>query len=280
MEYLNKRGIKYFVPSPDKTLDIFQIFGVGVQEEMRPCIVNRPQGTNDWLFMYFYEPVKIKVGGIVKDFPAGSLMIWEEKDGHYYGNHEKLWKHSWLHCKGNEVGQMLHEQAIVPGHPIFINNPSALENYLMIIFTEISCYKNPDRKILINLFENFLKEIKRSSGTDKKELRQIPLRMQRIKNYIDANPYLRIRLGKLAEMACLSIPHFSAEFKKTFGVSPGEYAISVKMQNARYLLLDQNLSISEIAEEVGFKNLFQFSKSFKNRFGKSPKAFRNSQKPQ
>lgn len=46
------------------------------------------------------------------------------------------------------------------------------------------------------------------------------------------------------------------------------------MNQATYLLRDHNRRIGEIAEAVGYSDLFTFSKMFKRHFGMSPKKFR------
>ncbi len=57
--------------------------------------------------------------------------------------------------------------------------------------------------------------------------------------------------------------------------SPINYLIGVRLRQARYLLLDRQLQISEIARRVGYDDLFHFSKLFKKHFGLSPRALRN-----
>lgn len=272
-----KTGIKYFRPLKDKSLKIFQVFGVGIREEMRPCIVNRPQGTGDRLFMYFHDNVKIKVGNEIKDFAPGTLMIWDDGAGHYYGNPDIKWRHSWIHCKGRWIKELLKELDLVPEQTMSVSDPAPMENYLMMLFGEISKASGiPNEKILFNLFENFLREIKRSSNRERETQHHIPENILKAKTFLDSAPFAPTTLKKLANISCLSIPHFSAEFKKAFGISPIEYAISLKMQHAKYLLLDHNLSITEVADSVGYKDIFQFSKNFKKRFGSSPKSFRES----
>ncbi|OGV46993.1 MAG: hypothetical protein A2017_02165 [Lentisphaerae bacterium GWF2_44_16] len=266
------KTVKYFVPFPDKNSRKFNVSGAGVQEIMRPCIVNRPNGTNDWLFMFFYEPVKIKIKDEIRDFPENSLMIWSKDDGHLYGNHSIQWKHSWIHCYGEIIPKLLKELNIKIRNPIFIKDPSAFEKYILSIYSEITCYKNPDRKILQNLFENFLREISRSSARQKEP--GIPQRILSVKRFMDQHSDQRLTLKKLAGMASLSVPHFCSEFKKYIHTAPMEYIIGTRLEQAKYLLLDHNMTISEAAAKVGYNDIFHFSKIFKKHFGRSPRNLR------
>ena len=59
------------------------------------------------------------------------------------------------------------------------------------------------------------------------------------------------------------------------GTSPSRYLTDLRMQKAKKLLLDSQLSIKEIAARVGYPDPFHFSKSFKNAVGMSPAQFRD-----
>ena len=39
--------------------------------------------------------------------PPDSLMIWPRAAGHYYGNPDKAWNHSWTHCDGTAILRLL-----------------------------------------------------------------------------------------------------------------------------------------------------------------------------
>jgi AraC-like DNA-binding protein len=64
------------------------------------------------------------------------------------------------------------------------------------------------------------------------------------------------------------------DFKNSTGQSPNQYLLNLKLDKAKELLTGTNLSISEIAYQVGFESLFYFSKQFKNKNGISPKFYR------
>jgi len=58
------------------------------------------------------------------------------------------------------------------------------------------------------------------------------------------------------------------------GCSPSEYLTELRMRRAATLLVSTNMSVSEIALEVGYLSLSHFSRMFRERFGKTPRAFR------
>ena len=62
--------------------------------------------------------------------------------------------------------------------------------------------------------------------------------------------------------------------KAVLGYNINDYILTVRMQKAKYLLQNENLSISEIAYKTGFSSQAYFSTVFKSKFGVTPKAFK------
>lgn len=266
------RQIKYLKHRPNKKGKEFYVSGVGVREVMRAGIVDRPNGTGDWLLMFFYDPIKIKVSEEIKNFSENTFMIWTPSEGHLYGNPDMRWMHSWIHCHGSDVPVILKESGFKKG-AFHFDEFSILEKQLLCIYSEIIGYKTQDALILRSHFQIMLREMKRSfMKTESKT--EIPGNILKAKSHIELNSNRKIRLSELAEICNMSMPHFCSEFKKHTGFSPIDYSIEVKMERAGYLLLDKNLQISEIAEMTGYEDLYQFSKLFKKRFGMSPSKYR------
>ena len=85
-----------------------------------------------------------------------------------------------------------------------------------------------------------------------------------------------IALGELAEEFGVSRGYLSNILKKELGMPFSEYLIGKRIQKAKELLLDDKLSIEEIAEKVGYNDYFYFIKAFKKNTGTSPSKYRKS----
>ena len=81
-------------------------------------------------------------------------------------------------------------------------------------------------------------------------------------------------LQKVSEQLCVSPRQCQRLFRVAMGCSPSEYLTELRMRRAVSLLISTNLSVSEIALEVGYLSLSHFSRVFRERFGKTPRAFR------
>jgi len=83
-----------------------------------------------------------------------------------------------------------------------------------------------------------------------------------------------ISLAELAEQAGMSKYHFCRVFKKHLDRSPISYLIDLRIDRARTLLRTTDLSMSEIATLVGFNDISNFSRKFKELNNVSPSRYR------
>ena len=79
-----------------------------------------------------------------------------------------------------------------------------------------------------------------------------------------------ISIDRMSEVAGLSPAHFCKSFKAYTGISPHQYLIQIRIEKARELLCDANMTCSAIAERVGFPTSAAFSRTFQKVIGKSP----------
>ncbi len=96
-----------------------------------------------------------------------------------------------------------------------------------------------------------------------------------IRQHASAPEKLEVILKDIA----ISYPCLRNLFKKTYGISLGNYRIKVRTEQACALLETSSKSIQEIADLLGYADAFAFSKQFKQRIGVAPKLFRGRQRP-
>ena len=94
--------------------------------------------------------------------------------------------------------------------------------------------------------------------------------------FIENNYDEKITIDGLAKLINLSTVYFSNLFTSTFHISPKQYILSRRLFEAKRLLSDTDLSITEIAKKVGFDNANYFSEIFSQKIGTSPLSFRKS----
>jgi len=94
--------------------------------------------------------------------------------------------------------------------------------------------------------------------------------------YINQQYKTVITLKGLADMCYLSENYFHKLFKTTFKVTPYNYVLQLRMDEAVRLLGNTNMSIKEMAEGLGYKDVAYFTRTFSKYYGTSPAKFRSS----
>ena len=97
-----------------------------------------------------------------------------------------------------------------------------------------------------------------------------------VRRYIDLHFKEALTLEQLAEEGHMNKYYLSHAFKREYGTSPINYMISKRIEESKYLLAETDLSMSQIAQLLGFSSLSYFSQVFHRSQGTSPKDYRNS----
>jgi AraC family transcriptional regulator len=90
-------------------------------------------------------------------------------------------------------------------------------------------------------------------ANDRRRLNPLPKwRLQRVREFIEANIETRISLGELAQVAGVSRMYFAAQFREATGLRPHDYVIQRRITLARHFLARTDRPIVDIALSVGF----------------------------
>ena len=94
--------------------------------------------------------------------------------------------------------------------------------------------------------------------------------------FLDERSSEVLDLEQLARRADLSPFHFLRLFERVLGVTPRQYLVRARLRRADRLLADDSLSITQIANDVGFADLSNFVRTFRRAPGLSPRSFRKA----
>ncbi|MDD4102673.1 MAG: AraC family transcriptional regulator, partial [Kiritimatiellae bacterium] len=90
----------------------------------------------------------------------------------------------------------------------------------------------------------------------------------------DNDPALSV--AEVSRLAGLSAPRLRVIFREATGLSPKQFQLKARMDRAARLLAESPLAVGEIAEQVGYENIYHFSRQFKRAHGVSPTRYRAS----
>ena len=101
-------------------------------------------------------------------------------------------------------------------------------------------------------------------------------RQHRVLEYIHSHFLTPITLSEIADVANLSPNYLSAQFVQVVGCGYVEYLTQLRIQHACTLLMETEMSVTDIAYESGFGSLSHFIRTFHRQKHITPSAFRNT----
>ena len=198
--------------------------------------------------------------------PANTLHGYSTIDGETF---EKFWMHFDIY-PNNEIFHSLNLPAMIN-----VSGNSAVtrlfKKFLAAYSSNSLCNKIEEKSVLMALLSEYIRialpeDIMVKSVDDK--------RIDEIIRFINGNLNQSLSLSELAKKFYLHPNHFVRFFKNKTGVTPIHYIKARKMETAKRLLEDSDLSVTEIIEKIGENNINNFSKQFKNYYGLSPRKYR------
>jgi transcriptional regulator GlxA family with amidase domain len=103
-------------------------------------------------------------------------------------------------------------------------------------------------------------------------------RLLRAKDRMDVASHEEWPVERLARVSRVSQAHFARSFRDAFGVPPHRYLLTRRIERAKTLLRDTELSITDIAFQTGWKSLGTFGRIFRDITGASPGQLRTREK--
>lgn len=96
------------------------------------------------------------------------------------------------------------------------------------------------------------------------------VRMEEVRTFLDNNYINNFTIGELARKFAMNTTALKANFHAVTGMALYAYVLSKRMTRAKELLLTTQLSIAEIAYQVGYKTPGTFIRAYKKAFGYTP----------
>ena len=180
------------------------------------------------------------------------------------------WNHRYIAFTG-PLAQTWATEGLIPKTPVKINHKKFWSQELNSIATDGLVTGGYARKRAINRLENlffYLAENQTPATPTNEWVEQVINVIHRQGN----SPCYK----KIADSMCVSERTLRRRFYKCVGMSIHDYVIQNRLQTAIHLLSSTDLSITEIADKLGYRDISYFSRQFTNRLKISPSEFRNS----
>ncbi len=242
--------------------------------------ISRPTGYPLYTFLHFQTPVTLEFEGKRTTAKPGACIFYAPGEPQFYCASGPL-LHNWIHID-DTLGQWLSHYKL-PVNTLFYPSETS---FISELFQQIEAEHFGDHpykeQLLQGYIHNFLILLSRSlhSCTSSPSTCQPEkLKMRALRNTILSHPEKRWTIPEMAAIAAMSESRFHTTYKAYFGTSPIHDLKEAKIRHAMMLLTtQQELSISEIAQKLGYENEYHFIRMFKSACGMPPGAYRKQSK--
>lgn len=214
--------------------------------------------------------------GFSQRLAPGDLVFLFPGIGHTYGpGEEDFWNEIFIIFEGPLFDLWQHKELLNPQRPILHLEPI---DYWFTRFKETvwSVTQTGPEYSLVRLcrLQQLLADIlvyNQQQGAEQVD----HVWLSQAKSWLQVNFQVKPDFEGIAAALGMSYDGFRKRFTKEAGVSPARYHTLRRMDRACELLLNETLTVKEIALYLGFVDEFHLSKRFKQIIGVSPTGFRN-----
>ncbi len=260
----------------EKELVSLSVYNVGYQK-CEPLYQWGPGVRNHYLIHYIISGKgSYTVNHETHILSAGDIfLIYPNTEITYMADQEDPWEYAWVGFNGSDASIILKATEFSQERPFIRNLPNGekIKDGLLRIYDvrgnefEHAVEMTGLLYSVLSLFvKNANKEVQNTSNTY----------VQKAIEYINANYSYPITIQDIANYVGLSRSQLFRSFQAVLNQSPKEFLTDFRIKEACYLLEHSNLSVTAIANSVGFDNSLYFSKAFRKEKKVSPREYRNA----
>ena len=269
MNHLNRIALKNASTDYD-----FNVYSMG-REDTAPGKIIGPCVRSKYVIHYV-----LKGSGTFNGIPisrGNGFLICPNEPHHYISDKDSPLSYGWISFFGYGTEKLLQKAGFELKNQVF--NCDWIES-LDILFDKLCNNQFPDAdtaEYLIGCFHMMMSfHIKNHNAKNTTMYHQSAAKehVGCAVKFINDNYYRNITVADVAAACCISAHYLSNIFKNEIGFPPQKYLLNIRMEQASELLYMDNLSITDIANSVGYSDVLAFSKMFHKHFGESPSSYR------
>ncbi len=167
------------------------------------------------------------------------------------------------------------DNRIKSDQPVYQSVRRTMENCYGEFLSKELCYTLRIRGMLSMMMAELLSSYSNRRAGDRMVYQNV-LRLRPTLNYIARNYATHISVGDLAERTLVTPDYYTKLFRDSIGKTTVDYINCERINHGMILLLESDLTVGEIATQIGLGSGNYFSKLFKATIGTTPLAYRKS----
>lgn len=200
------------------------------------------------------------------------FLIYPGQDEEYHPDPNDPWEFLWIISSDNAMGEIFSRYNTRKDSLIFdFETAPTVKKIANIIMS-----KSNEILDSLKMLEMFLQILNSHTYTKISTQQKISheIYLDFCIEYIETNIHNKITVKELCVLVGISQPYLHKIFKNKFNMSTKDYIIWHKINRAKELIIETEMSITEIANSVGYSDVLSFSKAFFSKEKMSPKKYR------
>ncbi len=205
-----------------------------------------------------------------------TFLVYPNTEVTYYADVDDPWEYAWVGFNGSDALPILNATDFTIEQPYILSTPlkDQILHQLLCIYevrgNEFEQAVEMTGRLYTALSLFMQGAVKKMPQTSYESY------VQKATSFISSHYSYPITVEDVAAYVGLSRSHLFRSFEKVLSCSPKEYLTSYRIRQACALLGQTDLSITAIANSVGFENNLYFSKAFHKAKGIAPKGYRDA----
>lgn len=239
-------------------------------------LMSRPNGLSTYLLLLVKVRAAFQIGENKVTVAPGSIILIAPNVPYQYYSLSGCYVDDWLHLSVPETEYF--EKMGIPLHtPISLTNPGKFTLYIQQIVQEHHFTEEPFRvtnvDLLLRVLFNNLSLACRNPGCQ--QYTPYNTRLQDLRLAMQTEPYEKYNPEDIAASLGISSSYFQHLYKKYFGTAFQTDLIHLRLEYAKDLICNTNLTIDRITEMCGYSSEVHFYRQFKKYTGMTPAKYRN-----
>lgn len=236
--------------------------------------INRPEGSGDYLLLYFMTPMKVYMDDGTRLAKEGAFLLYTPGEAQVY-QAVRRFKNSFVHFTCDDEGfitayDLPVNQIVYPPYPDMMN-PFFKSIYVESV-TKQDYYQEQIDKLMHQMFillSRLLHSFPKGIGDRADLFEQFRKARIEILTHIDR----KWDADNMAALTNLGTSQFYNYYKLFFNRSPKAELLDARMERSKYLLRVEKLPVGQAAAQAGFDSLPHFTRYFKKMCGMTPSEY-------
>ena len=248
-----------------------------INKDGRQINTVRPNGRGDYQLLYVAEGRLRRYKGEKEErINKGTMLLFRPQEEQIYSLlPEDTPETYWVHFTGSDAEDLLSQHGLNQGKTFIYAGLSPDYQWLFRqMIEELQLTRSAYQEVLNLSLKHLLLLINRHLEEENEKFSVMTDEVERAAHFFGENYNRDINIKKYAKDRNVNLCLFIRKFKEVFKVTPMQYVLSLRINNAKNLMSATDYNISQVAASVGYDNALYFTRLFKRHTGMSPTEYK------